>query len=51
MIQMKRTHDPPDDADGNRILVDRLWPICVRGHLLINQLAESTETQTCKRTH
>lgn len=26
MIQIKRSYDPPDDADGTRILVDRLWP-------------------------
>ncbi len=26
MIQIKRTYDPPDPADGHRILVDRVWP-------------------------
>jgi len=25
-IQVKRAYDPPDDADGARVLVDRLWP-------------------------
>jgi len=26
MIRIKRAYDPPSDADGERILVDRLWP-------------------------
>lgn len=25
-MRMKRVYDPPDDSDGYRILVDRLWP-------------------------
>jgi uncharacterized protein YeaO (DUF488 family) len=25
-IRIKRVYDPPDDADGTRVLVDRLWP-------------------------
>src|SRR6516165_9590538 len=25
-IRLKRAYDPPDDADGTRVLVDRLWP-------------------------
>lgn len=25
-IAVKRVYDPPDAADGRRILVDRLWP-------------------------
>lgn len=25
-IAMKRAYDPPDEADGVRVLVDRLWP-------------------------
>lgn len=25
-IQIKRAYDPPAEADGYRILVDRLWP-------------------------
>jgi uncharacterized protein YeaO (DUF488 family) len=25
-IQTKRIYEPPDPADGQRILVDRLWP-------------------------
>lgn len=26
MIQIKRVYDPPDDLDGTRFLVERLWP-------------------------
>jgi uncharacterized protein YeaO (DUF488 family) len=26
MISTKRVYDPPAKSDGNRILVDRLWP-------------------------
>ncbi len=26
MIYLKRAYDPPSDEDGERILVDRLWP-------------------------
>jgi len=26
MIRVKRVYDPPDEGDGYRILVDRLWP-------------------------
>ena len=25
-IRIKRVYDPPDEADGTRVLVDRLWP-------------------------
>ncbi len=25
-VQTKRVYEPPDPADGTRILVDRLWP-------------------------
>lgn len=25
-LRSKRVYLPPDDADGNRVLVDRLWP-------------------------
>jgi len=25
-VQLKRAYEPPDKKDGNRILVDRLWP-------------------------
>lgn len=26
MIKLKRAYDPPDKADGFRVLVDRIWP-------------------------
>ena len=26
MIATKRAYDPPDSADGYRVLIDRLWP-------------------------
>jgi uncharacterized protein YeaO (DUF488 family) len=26
MIRLKRVYDPPDDGDGYRVLVERLWP-------------------------
>lgn len=26
MIKIKRVYDPPEAADGRRILVDRIWP-------------------------
>lgn len=26
MVRLKRVYDPPEDDDGRRILVDRLWP-------------------------
>jgi uncharacterized protein YeaO (DUF488 family) len=26
MIRVKRVYDPPEEGDGYRILVDRLWP-------------------------
>ncbi len=25
-IRLKRAYDPPEEADGRRILVERLWP-------------------------
>ena len=25
-IRIKRVYDPSDEADGTRVLVDRLWP-------------------------
>ena len=26
MIRIKRVHEPADESDGRRILIDRLWP-------------------------
>ncbi len=47
-LKAKRVYDPPDEADGYRVLVDRLWP---RGltkekaavHLWLKDIAPSTE--------
>lgn len=25
-VRLKRAHDPPESADGFRVLIDRLWP-------------------------
>jgi uncharacterized protein YeaO (DUF488 family) len=25
-VQLKRAYDPPEDADGRRVLIDRIWP-------------------------
>ncbi len=25
-VKLKRAYEPPDDTDGTRILIDRLWP-------------------------
>lgn len=25
-VRMRRVYDPPEDGDGTRVLVDRLWP-------------------------
>jgi uncharacterized protein YeaO (DUF488 family) len=25
-VRLRRVYDPPDPADGHRVLVDRLWP-------------------------
>src|SRR5215471_2256175 len=25
-VRVRRVYDPPDPADGHRVLVDRLWP-------------------------
>lgn len=30
MIQLKRAYDKPQEADGVRILIDRVWPRGVR---------------------
>jgi uncharacterized protein YeaO (DUF488 family) len=30
MIRVKRIYEAPDDADGFRVLVDRLWPRGIR---------------------
>ncbi|WP_424889371.1 DUF488 domain-containing protein [Streptomyces sp. XH2] len=25
-VRMRRVYDPPEEADGSRVLVDRIWP-------------------------
>ncbi len=35
MIHIKRAYDPPDQADGARLLVDRLWPRGVKKEQLL----------------
>ena len=48
MISVRRAYDPPDAADGARVLVDRLWPRGVRKDALdltewLRDVAPSTE--------
>ncbi|HYA34233.1 MAG TPA: DUF488 domain-containing protein [Candidatus Binataceae bacterium] len=48
MIKLKRAYDRPSNADGVRVLVDRLWPRGVKKDALelsfwIKDLAPSTE--------
>ena len=47
-IQIKRAYEPPLDADGTRILIDRLWPRGIKKEALAlgqwaKELAPSTE--------
>jgi uncharacterized protein YeaO (DUF488 family) len=47
-IRTKRVYDPPDKADGTRVLVDRLWPRGLRKEkaaltLWLKEIAPSTE--------
>ncbi len=47
-IRIKRVYEPPDDEDGRRILVDRLWPRGLskekaRIDLWLKDIAPSTE--------
>ena len=48
MIRIKRVYDPPDPADGARILAERLWPRGVKKEALkldawAREAAPSTE--------
>ncbi|MEO8494102.1 MAG: DUF488 family protein [Planctomycetota bacterium] len=48
MIQIKRAYDPPAKADGERILVERLWPRGIKKEALklsvwLKDAAPSTE--------
>jgi uncharacterized protein YeaO (DUF488 family) len=38
MLAIKRVYEAPGDADGTRILVDRLWPRGIAKHKLRNDL-------------
>ena len=47
-VQVRRAYDPPQDDDGQRVLVDRLWPRGLskeRAHLVewCKDVAPSTE--------
>lgn len=47
-VMLKRAYDPPAEADGKRILVDRLWPrglarAKARIDLWLKEVAPSTE--------
>jgi uncharacterized protein YeaO (DUF488 family) len=47
-VRLKRAYEPPDDADGTRVLVDRLWPRGVSKekaavNMWLKDLAPSTE--------
>jgi uncharacterized protein YeaO (DUF488 family) len=47
-IRIKRVYNPPDKADGTRVLVDRLWPRGLRKEkaavtLWLKEIAPSTE--------
>ncbi len=49
-IQTRRVYDPPEDSDGYRVLVDRLWPRGMRKESLSYDLwaqflAPSTEAR------
>jgi uncharacterized protein YeaO (DUF488 family) len=48
LIEIKRVYDPPEETDGGRLLVDRLWPRGLRkeaAHLTawLKDLAPSDE--------
>jgi len=50
-VRLKRAYDPPEKADGTRILVDRLWPRGVskaeaRLDEWIKEIAPSAELRT-----
>jgi uncharacterized protein YeaO (DUF488 family) len=47
-VKIKRVYDEPDDTDGTRVLVDRLWPRGLtkeraRVDLWLKEIAPSTE--------
>lgn len=51
MIQIKRAYDPASPEDGERVLVDRLWPRGVsKERLRIAQWAKDVSPSTALRT-
>jgi len=55
-IALKRVYDPPSDADGFRVLVDRLWPrgltkAVARIDLWLRDLAPSNELRKWFHAH
>ncbi len=51
MIQIKRAYDPPARGDGQRFLVERLWPRGVKKEALaadawLKEVAPSTQLRT-----
>jgi|ERR1043165_3078241 uncharacterized protein YeaO (DUF488 family) len=47
MIRLKRVYDPPDRSDGQRLLVERLWPRGMKAEALrldgwLREVAPST---------
>lgn len=48
MLKIKRVYERPDEADGTRVLIDRLWPrglskVNARVDLWLKEIAPSTE--------
>lgn len=48
MVRMKRAYEPPSQADGYRVLVERLWPRGMKKEALaldewLKEIAPSTE--------
>ncbi len=48
MLQVKRIYEPPDESDGYRVLVERLWPRGVSKeraqlHLWLKEVAPSPQ--------
>lgn len=51
MVKLKRVYDPPNPGDGQRILVDRLWPrglskIKAKIHFWLKDVAPTNELRT-----
>ncbi|HEX5043150.1 MAG TPA: DUF488 family protein [Candidatus Polarisedimenticolaceae bacterium] len=51
MFRIKRAYDPPARGDGQRILVERLWPRrmtkdALKAHAWLKEVAPSTQLRT-----